>query len=98
MEKKWMFKLGAPILALALVSACGTADNDDNAPGDNNAPDTETPDESPGNEAPDNEVPDNETPDNDVPENDDLDKNNGEPTAPEDGENNQKQNDDQNLE
>jgi len=93
MKKKWMFKLGAPILALGLVSACGTANDNDEAPGDNNEPGTETPDNNPGNETPENEAPDN-----DMPENDNQNKNNGEPTAPEDGERDQIQEEDQNVE
>lgn len=96
MKKKWMFKLGAPILALALVSACGTANNNDDVPEENNAPGTETPDNNnPENDAPENDAPEN---DNDMPENDNLNRNNGEPTAPEDGENDQIKDDDQNVE
>lgn len=93
---KWTVKLGAPILALALVSACGTANNNDNAPEDNNAPENEAPE----NEPPANENPGNEAPDNndEGTENENLNKNNGEPTAPEEGENDQINDHDDNLE
>jgi len=107
MNKKWLLKLGVPILALALVSACGTANDNDNAPGDDNAPENQEPNnqapdnEAPGNEGPDNtnpgnEAPDNNTPEEEPPEDDNLNRNNGEPTAPEEGQNDQNQG--QNLE
>src|SRR5699024_10150769 len=92
-KKKWMWKLGAPLLALVVVSACGTANDNDEATGDKNERGTETPDNNLGNETQENEAPDN-----DMPENDNQNKNNGEPTAPEDGERDQIQEEDQNVE
>lgn len=42
MKKKWMTTLGAPLIALVLLSACGTAnENNDEQPQDTNAPNTE---------------------------------------------------------
>lgn len=42
MKKKWMTKLGAPLLALVLLSACGTAnENNEEQPQDTNAPNTQ---------------------------------------------------------
>lgn len=42
MHSKWLIKLGTPILALALISACNTTnDNNDDVPQDNNAPKNE---------------------------------------------------------
>lgn len=32
MKKKWVYKLGASLLALSLVTACGTTDNNDDTP------------------------------------------------------------------
>lgn len=43
MRRTWIVKLGAPIIALGLMSACGTAN--DNAPQDtNNTPQNQVPD------------------------------------------------------
>lgn len=61
MQKKWLFKLGAPIIALMLLGACNTADNDE-APGDNNRPGSEIPGE---NNRDNNDVNQNE-PENEV--------------------------------
>ena len=42
MNKKWMIKLGIPIIALAFISACNTTNDDnDNVPQDTNAPGNE---------------------------------------------------------
>ncbi|RKQ34351.1 hypothetical protein [Oceanobacillus halophilus] len=67
MNKKYLFKLGAPILALSLVAACGNDDDpdpiEDDAPVEDEAPDgengdTEAPltdeDEAPLNQEDDN--------------------------------------------
>lgn len=44
MNSKWMVKLGAPILALALVSACSAPNNqNEDTPQDTNSPRDESP-------------------------------------------------------
>src|SRR5699024_11682424 len=37
-NNKWLLKIGAPILALTLVSACGTTNNDNNDPVEDETP------------------------------------------------------------
>src|SRR5699024_1495016 len=37
-NNKWLLKVGAPILALTLVSACGTTNNDNNDPVEDETP------------------------------------------------------------
>src|SRR5690625_5008393 len=37
-NNKWLLKIGAPILALTLVSACGTTNNDNNEPVEDETP------------------------------------------------------------
>ncbi|HLR03008.1 MAG TPA: hypothetical protein VK111_09745, partial [Virgibacillus sp.] len=61
MHRKWLLKLGAPIIALALLGACSTTENDE-APGENNRPGGKAPEENHQNNndvdqnAPENEV------------------------------------------
>lgn len=72
MHRKWMVKLGTPILALALVSACGTADNNNNeVPQDINAPGKESPNDNDTHN--DQDVPDNDVDKQDVEKNNDQD-------------------------
>lgn len=39
--KKWVIRLGTPFLTLALISACGTTNDNNNEPQDNNEPESE---------------------------------------------------------
>lgn len=72
MHKKWMVKLGTPILALALVSACSTTDNNnDEVPQDTNAPSNESPNYNDTRN--DQDVPDNDVDKHDVEKNNDQD-------------------------
>lgn len=92
MTKKYLIKLGAPILALSLVAACGN--NNDEDPIDDNAP---VEDENPVDEAPAEDPMDDEAPltdENEAPLNQEDDNGNDNP-AEDNGLDNQ--NDDPNL-
>lgn len=62
MKRKWMVRLGTPLLALALVSACSTTnDQNDDTPQDTNNPGDEKPhDENINHNEPDRGAPEDE--------------------------------------